>query len=138
MSAGYANTSPANRDAMALTRRYKDAYRVANVVVGAGNLIKGIGIVVAIIIALGSFALGTQANGDTGMAIMVAGVAFAVVVGLMLFIGGVLTAAQGQVLQASLDSAVNSSPFLNNDHRKDILALSQSQATDASVLDSYS
>jgi|SRR5215216_2776219 len=136
MSTGYANTSPANRDAMALTRRYKDAYRVANVVVGAGNLIKGIGLVVAIIIALGSFGLGTQANGDTGMAIMVAGVAFAVVVGLMFFIGGVLTATQGQVLQASLDSAVNSSPFLNNEHRQDILALSQ--ATDASAFDSYS
>jgi hypothetical protein len=44
-------------------------------------------------------------------------------VGLLFYLLGVLVAAQGQILLASLDSAVNSSPLLTNDQKAEILSL---------------
>jgi hypothetical protein len=44
-------------------------------------------------------------------------------VGLLFYLLGVLVAAQGQTLLASLDSAVNSSPFLTNHQKAEILSL---------------
>jgi hypothetical protein len=44
-------------------------------------------------------------------------------IGLLFFLLAVLIRAQGQILKASLDSAVNSSPFLTNDQRPKIMSL---------------
>ena len=56
---------------------------------------------------------------------------FAVVIGLVVgpvvgFVGwaiGVLISAQGQMVMATLDMAVNSSPFLSNEDRAEIMSL---------------
>lgn len=44
-------------------------------------------------------------------------------VGLLLYVVGVIVAAQGQMLKATLDSAVNSSPFLTHEHKAEIMSL---------------
>jgi hypothetical protein len=54
---------------------------------------------------------------------LVIGLVLAVIVGGGGFILGTLLAAQGQVLKATLDTAVNSSPFLSNDQRVEIMSL---------------
>ena len=43
------------------------------------------------------------------------------VVALTFFVLGVIISAQGQLLLAALDTAVNSSPFLTDDQRSQIL-----------------
>jgi hypothetical protein len=48
---------------------------------------------------------------------------FAAAVGAMFFFWGILVAAQGEILNATLDTAVNSSPFLSNEQRGRIMSL---------------
>ncbi|MBI1924717.1 hypothetical protein HYR99_10740 [Candidatus Poribacteria bacterium] len=101
-----------------LMKRYRDAYRLARVMVGFGNFIKGIGVMIAILIALGVFIAANKAD------VMIwGGVLLALFVGLLFYILEVLVSAQGQILKASLDSAVNTSPFLTNEHRAKIMSL---------------
>ena len=85
-------------------RRYRDAYVVANTVVGVGSLIKGAGVVFGFIIGL----ISLSADG----ALKLAGLTIAVVVAGIFIIAGILIAAVGQMNQAALDVAVYGSPFL--------------------------
>jgi hypothetical protein len=39
------------------------------------------------------------------------------------YVLGILVSAQGQILKASLDNAVNGSPFLTNEHRAKVMSL---------------
>ena len=113
-------------------KRYTDAYTVAKVTVGLGKVVKIIGICVgggitAIfgLIALISMAA-AQSNGGvaaSGFVIGGMGVCFGVVAGLILFVFGVLVAAQGQTLMAALDTAVNSSPFLLDEEKAQAMSL---------------
>lgn len=113
--------------AAGLKRRYGDAYRVAKATVNFGNGIKIAGIVLAALILLGTL-MGTliavsQSDSMIGGALLIPGILLAGFVGLLFYLLGVLVAAQGQTLLASLDSAVNSSPFLTNDQKAEIMSL---------------
>jgi hypothetical protein len=101
--------------------RYTDAYRVARVVVGIGEAVKVISLVIGGILLLIGVAGAESALG--GLSLLV-GVALAVIVGGGGFILGTLLAAHGQVLKATLDSALNTSPFLTNGQRAEIMSLS--------------
>jgi len=106
----------------ALMKRYKDAYVVAKVTDGFGGLIKGIGLVTAALLVLVGLLI--AANGrEATFALGVVGICFGIFVGLLFYLLGVLVSAQAQILKASLDSAVNSSPFLVNEHRAKIMSL---------------
>lgn len=94
-------------ESTALMKRYRDAYLVARATGTIGKVIKGIGILVA---ALGVYVVGQSASRASGMIVLLP--AF---VGALLYCVGVLIAAQGQILLATLDTAVNSSPFLTNE-----------------------
>lgn len=89
--------------------RYRDAYRVGTALVGLGDAIKIGGAVIAALIVV----LGLSAGGVVALA----GVVFGVIGGGLFWLFGVVVAAQGQILRATLDSAVASSPFLTNDER---------------------
>jgi hypothetical protein len=54
---------------------------------------------------------------------MIVAICFAAFVGILLFVLGPLVAAQGQILKAALDSAGNSSPFLSDPDRAEIMSL---------------
>jgi len=101
------------RRAQAAQRRYLDGYRVANSVDGFGQFIK-----------IGGFVLGLLVWAGVAQAVS-GGAGF--VVGLMVaavfFVIGVIVAAHGQLLKATLDTAVHSSPFLSNDNRAAIMSL---------------
>jgi hypothetical protein len=94
--------------------------------VGLGNAIKVVGGILAVIIFLGS--LGASANTMFGGGIVVAGILFAVLVGVLFWVCGVIVAAQGQILEATLDTAVASSPFLTDQERAAAMGLPQSVA----------
>jgi len=67
-----------------------------------------------------------------GCAMAASASSFIVVIGLVVgpivgFVGwaiGVLISAQGQIVKATLDTAVDSSPFLSNEERAKIMSLS--------------
>jgi hypothetical protein len=105
-----------------LMKRYRDAYLVAKVTDGFGGIIKGIGIVIAALLALVGLILmgnGRDASFALGFVTLVSGI----VAGVWFYVVGVLVSAQGQILKASLDGAVNSSPFLANEHKAKIMSL---------------
>lgn len=100
----------------AIMVRYKDAYRIARTVTGFGETVKVLAVVLGVVVA----AIGFAAGSDD---FKVGGIALGVVIGLPIFILGILVSAQGQILKATLDSAVNSSPLLTKDEIRQILSL---------------
>ena len=126
--------APTNADesseAKSLKKRYRDAYRVARITAGVGSMIKVVGALLGILIFLGAFALAAgQRNvygvrgGDVQLIAVIVAAIFGGTVWLVFFIWGVLVSAQGQILKASLDGAVNGSPFLTNEQRATIMSL---------------
>jgi hypothetical protein len=105
--------------------RYKDAYVVARVTNGFGGMIKAIGIVIAALLILIGFMIVNGGNGsrDPTSALGAITIICGIIAGIWFYIIGVLVSAQGQILKASLDGAVNSSPFLTNEHRAKIMSL---------------
>ncbi len=104
-----------------LSKRYRDAYLVARTIVTVGSVVKGIGIFLAIVITLAAFVVASQGQDNFKMGL--AGILIGVVVGVPLYVLGILVSAQGQILKATLDVAVNGSPFLSNDQKAEMMLL---------------
>jgi hypothetical protein len=103
-------------ESTALMKRYRDAYLVARATATIGRVIKGIGILVGV---LGlAVVLQSRSTGAGLVTLLVP--AF---VGALPYCVGVLVAAQGQILLATLDTAVNSSPFLTNEDKAKAMSL---------------
>src|SRR6185437_123850 len=118
------NGVPVSNEVRSLTKRYRDSYRVAGFIAGVGEFFKIGGIILAALIGIGTLTLVGQTRGDhQQIAILMMGIVTAGFVGGVLFLLGVLVAAQGQLLKASLDTAVNTSPFLTNQDRAKMMAL---------------
>lgn len=109
---------------MNLMARYDDAYLVARTINAAGQTVKIAGFAVAALIALGGFVVASKVGAAFGFAGLFVG-ALAV---LPFYALGVLVAAQGQILKATLDTAVNSSPLLSHDEIRQILTRSGAAA----------
>lgn len=100
---------------MRLSRRYKDAYRAANVISGFGTFIKwvGFGLVAAIAAAITS----------QDPRFWVVGFFLALLVGALFFLLGVVVSALGQILMPSLDTAVNTSPLMGDEDKARVMSL---------------
>jgi hypothetical protein len=105
--------------------RYMDAYRVANLVIKCGDVIKIIGSLLAVVIMVGAFALLSQQQ--AGGVLIAGALVGGGTVGLVIYVFGTLVAAQGQILLASLDVAVSSSPFLSNEQRAKVMNLAKAE-----------
>ncbi|HYH85494.1 MAG TPA: hypothetical protein VEX60_08425 [Pyrinomonadaceae bacterium] len=106
--------------------RYADAYRTARATVLIGNLIKVFGVLLGLLVGGGLFALAaTQGRivGGTGVIGFFAGLLVGGSIFAFFFVLGVVVSAQGQLIKATLDGAVNSSPFLTNDQRAEAMSL---------------
>ena len=123
--------SGASKQAQTLSNRYGDAYLVARTTVGMGSGIKIIGILLGVLMCAGGFIIAvafSEAAGKGNDAIIFISIltivgGFGIFAGALLFLQGILISAQGQTLKASLDSAVNNSPFLSNEQRAKIMSL---------------
>ena len=104
----------------AVMARYKDGYSVARGAVRIGNFYKSLSIIIGIGIAVVGLLVAQQTN-NAPLLIPALVLAFAVSAGLWMM--GVLIAAQGQLLQAAFDTAVNTSPFLTNEQRSVTMSL---------------
>jgi hypothetical protein len=105
-----------------LLGRYTDGYRTARATNGFGQAIKAIGVILGGLVAVVAVATlwSIPAAGSTA-ALM--GLLLGAVVGLPIYVLGVIVAAQGQILKATLDTAVNSSPLLSRDEMREIQSL---------------
>ncbi len=113
---------------MSLTNRYDEAYLVARTFNGAGQVIKVVGFAAAAVVAIGGFILASKVGSALGLGAIVLGV----LVALPFYALGILVSAQGQILKATLDTAVNTSPLLTQDEVRRILL--QSDAHDPASL----
>lgn len=107
------------RSGSPVVNRYRDAYRVGAALVALGNGIKIGGAILAGVIALASLDMGAFAA---------AGFVVAAITGGLFWVCGVIVAAHGQTLRATLDTAVASSHFLTNPERADAMGLPRSVA----------
>jgi len=107
----------------ALMSRYWDAYVVAKVTVGFGESIKAVAMILAVLIILAALLIAGSVGGGGAVLTFLLGVIGAAFVGGQFYLLGLIVMAQGQILRASLDGAVNSSPFLENHHRAKIMSL---------------
>jgi len=103
--------------------RYRDAYRVGSALVGVATAIKVLGVVLALAIGLGSL---SAADSPFGRAAVFLGLAIAVLAGGVTWVGGVIVGALGELLRATLDSAVAVSPFLTAVERLEAMGLPRS------------
>jgi hypothetical protein len=105
--------------------RYRDGYRVARTAVGLGTFVKVLGVLLGLLIGFGAFALvDSLGQGPRGgivgllLGLFLGGGAFA-----LFFVLGVILSSLGQLKKAALDAAVNSSPFLTNEERAEVMSL---------------
>lgn len=105
--------------------RYRDGYRVARFTTAMGTAVKILGVVLGVIIAalglLGSQAMFSSSEPETIFAVL--SLLSGVVVFGVFFILGVAVSALGQQLKAALDSAVNTSPFLDIPAKAKVMSL---------------
>ena len=102
-----------------MAKRYKDAYVVGRTIVAFGGIIKTFGLVLGSIAAVVSLAQVKQ----SGEALALAGLFLSLVAGGVIYGIGILISAQGQILTATLDTAVNGSPFLSDAQRANAMSL---------------
>ena len=98
--------------------RYTDAYLIARATTAFGATVKFIAIAIGIGIALLALLEGSQS-----VQIGICGVVLGIIVAIPIYILGILVTAQGQILKATLDTAVNSSPLLTKDEMREIMSL---------------
>ena len=100
--------------------RYTDSYLVARTVVGFGFTVKILAFLIGICVA--AISIFTAAKSHSSITFF-GGLVIAFVVAVPIYILGVLVSAQGQILKATLDTAVNSSQFLTKEEMRQIMSL---------------
>ncbi len=109
---------PASHEVREVSQRYLNAYEQADATANFGQFMK----VVAIVAAMAGF-LGTLALSDRSAALTMGGTAVAVLLGVLLYLAGIVLCSHGYLLRTMIDSAVSSSPFLSNATKARLLLL---------------
>jgi DNA-directed RNA polymerase subunit RPC12/RpoP len=102
--------------------RYSDAYAVANAIISTGTAVKVIGVLFAVVGSVAVVAYSREAAPFFG-SLWVFELLLCAVVGFGFWIAGVFITAQGQLLRALLDTAVNTSPLFSNSDKERIMGI---------------
>jgi hypothetical protein len=108
---------------IALSKRYKDAYLVAKAVIVYATIVKGVAVISSILALIVVLVVSGAGPRGFDSSTFLLGILVAGILGFVVYCLGVLIAAVGQHLFASLDTAVNSSPFLSGSDKAQILSL---------------
>lgn len=117
--------APQSTESTIAMERYQDAYRTAENTIDYGETVRLGGIFLAGVIFLGSlvaFQVSPAERSGFPM-VTVSLIGCAVLVVLIAHVWSQVFRVQGQLLKAAADSAVNSSPFLSNAQRIEVMAL---------------
>ena len=96
------------------TNRYIDSYRTARSIVRIGRIVKFLGVGAGVLVIVVGFIVASNEGGSASDAAIISSLITGGAIMLAGFIAGVMVSAQGQQLMAVLDSAVHTSPFLDN------------------------
>jgi hypothetical protein len=118
LSESAAPLTEASRTLSSVETRYADAYVVARAIAAIGSTIKVIGICLGILILIAGAAVGSEAK-----MLFVGGLFLGAIVAIPIYILGVLVSAQAEVLKATLDTAVHTSPFLTKENMARVMSL---------------
>ncbi len=108
---------------IALSKRYKDAYLVAKAVIVYATIVKGVAVISSILALIVLLAVSGAGPRGFDSSTFLLGILVAGSFGFVMYCIGVLIAAAGQHLFASLDTAVNTSPLLSGSEKARILSL---------------
>jgi hypothetical protein len=100
--------------------RYTDAYLIARTITAVGAIVKVIALVICGAIALFGLVAGAKSEHYEAA---VGGIMLGAIVATPIWVLGILVAALGQILKATLDTAVNTSPLLAKDEMRQIMSL---------------
>ncbi len=109
---------PTQQENESILTRYQDGYRAAKLINGFGQACKVVGLSLGGLIFLAC----ASASSISNIAVVM-GLVLGSIVGFAGWAIGVMISAQGQIAKATLDTAVNSSPFLSNEERAKIMSL---------------
>lgn len=115
---------------MNVRTQYGDAYLVIETIAGVGQTIKVVGFLLGGVV----IAAGLATASRLGAVALLAGFFFGALVALPLYALGVLISAQGQILKASVDTAVYTSQLVTRDELRQILTSLQGSADQQSQL----
>ena len=111
---------PSKSGRRSIMSRYMDAYLVARTVTAVGETVKVIAFVIGGGIALFGLVAGSKSEHYEAA---VGGIMLGAIVAIPIWVLGILVAALGQILKATLDTAVNTSPLLTKDEMRQIMSL---------------
>jgi len=105
--------------------RYRDGYRVARFTNAFGTTIKIIGAVLGLVVAAGGVVVTREifSSSEPVTIFTVLALVSGIIVFGVCFVLGVIVSALGQQLKATLDSAVNTSPFLDVPAKARVMSL---------------
>jgi uncharacterized membrane protein required for colicin V production len=121
--------------ANSMVTRYVDAYRSAAFQTKLGGTVKFIAFLFGAIVGLLSLlvmltGMSQQSFGPNPLTMFgFSGLISGIVGGFLGWVLGVMISSQGQMLKATLDAAVNSSPFIQNSDRVKIMSLKPDSAS---------
>jgi hypothetical protein len=102
-------------------KRYTDAYLTARAITSVGATVKILANLLGGGIALVGIIAGMKSVGFIGG--MIIGAVLGAILATPIYVLGILVSAQGQILKATLDTAVNSSQLLNKAEMRKIMSL---------------
>src|SRR5437867_2483471 len=106
-----------------LKKDYRNAYEVADANVRSGEWMKSLGVLFGFVIAVPFVFIGQRMGGDTNLLVgATAGGVLGLIVAVVLNRIGTVIAAQGEMLRALLDIAVNTSPLLEENRSTSTVA----------------
>jgi hypothetical protein len=105
------------------TKRYKDAYAISKVFAILDSLLKIVGVLCLIIAVIAGYVTAAQQHADNAAIFALLGMLAGLIPCILFFILGTCVAAIGQLLRATLDTAVHSSPFLNEEQKAEAMSL---------------
>jgi hypothetical protein len=106
----------------ALIKRYGNAYRAGKGLAKVGRLARGLGLILGVLAFFVALLLGANYLPGINMTTRaVIALLASTLAAVPVYLLGELVTALGQVLQASVDTAVNTSPFLDNTQKSQIL-----------------
>lgn len=100
-----------------LLARYRRGYQVATAAVGFGQLLKGIGWTLGVLSIVGGVVIAQMLGGDPAVVTLIYAFIIATAQVIVFIFFGVLVTALGEILRATLDTAVHTSPFLDDQQK---------------------
>lgn len=111
-------------EAACLMKRYTDGHLGARAISGFGSLIKLLAVVLAILRAIIGFLVAARDGPREPVSYLgILGICAGIISGVLFYVIGGPLSAEGQILKAFPDGAINGSPFLTNEQRKKIMSL---------------